>query len=262
MNNGLLTSVEKLIKKTGKFQNENFGKQIVRSWKSRYDVVTDIDLKSEELLIDGLKSIIDIAVISEETDPEEKKNESEVWIIDPLDGTTNYSHGYPFFCISVALYSEGSVKCGFVYAPWLDEMFVSDSVNSWLNGAKIKVSDTEVLAESLIATGFPYDRKESSRNNISTFSRILPEVHGIRRDGAAALDLCYTAAGRFDGYWELKLKPWDVAAGSIILESAGGRIRNYSNSGWNVFDDTVIAANPKIFDNLTSIVLNGNQEDL
>lgn len=255
MNDDFRESVKQIIKETGSFQLAHFGKTFKSLSKSRYNIVTEIDLQSEAMLIEGLGKILNAGFLTEETHPEINRHDGDYWIIDPLDGTTNYSHGYPFFCISVALCSKGKIVSGFVHDPVRNELFYSDAVRSCLNDEIIRPSEVANISESLVATGFPYDRKDSDRNNFDTFLRIAPEVHGIRRDGAAALDLCYVACGRFDGYWELKLKPWDVAAGGLILQSAGGMVRNYSSESWSIFDDTVIASNRHISHELTRLVL-------
>jgi myo-inositol-1(or 4)-monophosphatase len=152
-------------------------------------------------------------------------------VIDPLDGTMNYAHGYPRFCVSVGIQREGKGEIGVVYDPLLDELFQAQrGKGATRNGKPLRVSKVDSLGRALLATGFAYDVHQSFDDNIDHFARFVKRARGLRRDGSAALDLCYVAAGRFDGFWELKLKPWDVAAGGLIVEEAGGRLSDFSGN--------------------------------
>jgi myo-inositol-1(or 4)-monophosphatase len=173
------------------------------------------------------------------------------WVIDPLDGTTNYAHGFPWFAVSIALEIEGIITVGVIYQPLLDEMFTAvKGEGAFLNGRPIHASSRQPLKNSLLATGFPYDRTMDNENNIGNFTRLTMASRGVRRAGAAALDLAYVAAGRLDGFWECKLKPWDVAAGSLLVEEAGGRVTNYFNEEYSIHDHRIVASNGLLHDDI------------
>lgn len=164
-----------------------------------------------------------------------------------MDGTTNYAHGYPIFCVSLALEKEGEVTLGVVYDPMRDELFLAKKgKGARLNGRKIHVSSTPKLSQSLLATGFPYDLRESPVNNFDHFRNFALRVHAVRRAGSAALDLCYVAAGRFDGFWEMKLGLWDMAAGSLIVREAGGKATDFLGRRLGSDGKQVLASNGKI----------------
>jgi myo-inositol-1(or 4)-monophosphatase len=177
------------------------------------------------------------------------------WIIDPLDGTTNYAHGYPVFCISIALENEGTIVLGVIYDPMREEMFAAvRGEGAYLNDKKLAVSRTDNISRSLLATGFPYDIRESKENNLDYFNSMAINVQAIRRAGAAALDLAYLAAGRFDGFWELKLKPWDTAAGCLMVEEAGGLVSNVFGEKWSIFSPHVLASNGLIHGQMIEVL--------
>ena len=177
------------------------------------------------------------------------------WIIDPLDGTTNYAHGYPVFCVSIALENKGKVILGVVYDPMREEMFVAvHGKGAYLNGKKISVSDCSNISKSLLATGFPYDIRESKENNLDYFNSMAINVQAIRRAGAAALDLANLAAGRFDGFWELKLKPWDTAAGGLLVTEAGGVISDIAGKKWNLQSPSLLASNGLIHEQMIKVL--------
>ena len=167
-----------------------------------------------------------------------------MWIIDPLDGTTNYLHDFPFFCVSIALQHKGRIITGVVYDPVRKELFSAErGKGARLNGKKIKVSRVRDLKRALVATGFAYDFGKGKNNNISNFIRFLKTSQAVRRAGSAALDLCYVACGRFDGFWEFYLNPWDTAAGSLVLLESGGLATKTDGSGYTVFDKQILASN-------------------
>lgn len=217
------------VKEVGEIQLEKLGKKNINiNIKSgKIDLVTEMDKLSEKILIEKIKkSHPEHSILSEESGMRDNNSDYR-WIIDPLDGTTNYAHGFPVFSISVALKYKEEVILGVVYVPKLDELFFAiKDEGAYLNGERIKVSNTKKLEKSLLATGFPYDRAIDSNNNLKYFNQLVTKVRGIRRTGSAAFDLCNVAAGRFDGYWELKLNPWDVAAGVLIVREAGGEVIN------------------------------------
>jgi myo-inositol-1(or 4)-monophosphatase len=177
------------------------------------------------------------------------------WIIDPLDGTTNYAHGYPVFCVSIALEKEGEVILGVVYDPMREEMFVAErGEGAYLNDKKLAVSPVKDISRSLLATGFPYDIRDSKENNLDYFNAMAINVQAIRRAGAAALDLAYLAAGRFDGFWELKLKPWDTAAGCLLVTEAGGVISDIAGGKWRLQSPSLLASNGLIHEQMIKVL--------
>ncbi|MFH1624963.1 MAG: inositol monophosphatase family protein [Pseudomonadota bacterium] len=224
----MMVTAVNAAREAGRILRENLGKSIKIDFKGERNLVTDIDRASEKTIIEIIrKKYPDHRILTEES---QVKNGTSPyrWIIDPLDGTTNYAHGYPSFCVSIALERKGYVLLGVVYDPILEELFTAEKGNgASLNGGKISVSSTDTLAHSMLATGFPYDLRESQNNNLVHFNNFIMAAQAIRRPGSAALDLCYVAMGRFDGFWELKLSPWDVAAGSLIVGEAGGVVTDF-----------------------------------
>jgi len=224
-------------------------------YKGVINLVTEADRMSEALIIDRIQQHFPDSSILTEESPERKRNSEYRWIIDPLDGTTNYAHGYPVFCVSIALEREQCVIAGVVYNPMLDELFLAEKgKGAWLNGERISVSKISDLSRSLLATGFPYDIRESENNNLDYFNFMVKEVQAIRRAGSAALDMAYVAAGRFDGFWELKLMPWDTAAASLLITEAGGSVSGLSGQGFSLTAPSVLASNGKIHQQLISVL--------
>src|SRR5256714_6938509 len=211
----------------GRVLAEKFGRAIQITNKGDIDLVTEADLAAERLIVERIRSYHPRhAILSEEAGDvvaiEGARGEYK-WIVDPLDGTTNYAHGYPVFCVSIALEHLGSVVVGVVYDPLRDELFAAErGEGATLNGRRGRVSETDDLNRALLCTGFPYDVRE--RGDFARhFRNFIMSAQSVRRDGAAALDLAYVAAGRFDGFYEEGLRPWDVAAGVLLVEEAGGR---------------------------------------
>jgi myo-inositol-1(or 4)-monophosphatase len=198
-------------------------------FKGEIDPVTEVDHRSEAFLVQSiLKDFPDHRIVAEESGIKDGEN-CCVWYIDPLDGTVNFSHGVPFFSVSIAFSVQGQMRYGVVYDPSRDELFSAEKERgAWLNGERIQVSSTNELIRSLLVTGFPYDIRTNSRNNLAQFAALTMETQAVRRLGSAALDLCYVAAGRLDGYWELSLEAWDLAAGALIAEEAGALVTNLS----------------------------------
>jgi len=223
-------------------------------YKGEINLVTEADKMSEDLIIAAIKSSFpDHGILSEES-PAQNSQAKLRWIIDPLDGTTNYAHGYPVFCVSIALENEGAIVLGVIYDPLREDMFVAvRGKGAYLNGKKLKVSTTATLSRSLLATGFPYDIRVSKDNNIDHFNLMAVEAQAIRRAGAAALDIAYLAAGRFDGFWELKLMPWDMAAGCLMVKESGGIISNMSGGKWDIFSPNVLISNGLIHEQMIRV---------
>ncbi len=213
-------------------------------YKGEINLVTEVDHLSEALIVERIRgSFPDHGILSEES-PEMVNGSGYRWIIDPLDGTTNYAHGYPAFCVSIALEAQGKIRLGAVYNPMLDELFIAEKgTGAFLNGRSLKVSQTAELSRSLLATGFPYDIREDRNNNINYFESMLLNTQAVRRAGSAALDLAYLAAGRFDGFWELKLLPWDIAAGWLLVEEAGGIVTDLHSTPFDLHSPHILASN-------------------
>jgi myo-inositol-1(or 4)-monophosphatase len=231
-------------REAGRVLRENLSGSRTISYKGAINLVTEMDVRSEQIVTERLLAAFpDHGILAEESASREGRSRYR-WIIDPLDGTTNYAHGYPCFAVSIGLEFAGDVIVGVVYDPMRDEMFSAEKgKGAHLNGSPIRVSAVDTLLQSLLATGFPYDRRESSRNNLVFFNRLIMASQEVRRDGSASLDLCYVAAGRLDGFWELKLKPWDVAAGMLILREAGGRATDFSGMQSTPYDSEIVASN-------------------
>jgi len=180
------------------------------------------------------------------------------WIIDPLDGTTNYAHTFPVWCVSIGLQYRDEMIVGCVYDPTRDELFTATKHDkSRLNGHTIKVSDRRRLDQALLATGFPYDIRTSRINNLVNFTNFVKTARAVRRAGSAALDLCYLACGRFDGYWELKLHPWDMAAGVLIVKQAGGKITDFEGKPFSIFRDRLLGSNGRIHKEMMRVLAAG-----
>ena len=244
--------------KAGALLMEGFrSRSTVISYKSRTDLVTNRDRESEALLFGEVRKRFPGHTIVAEEGSRSDSGGDLAWFIDPLDATNNYAHGLPFFCVSIGVFSRsaGKVVAGVVYDPVHEEMFSAwQGGGAWLNEAPIRVSATNDIGISLLATGFPYDRQNPEKSNIKQFGMMSPRVQGIRRLGSAALDLCYTACGRFDGYWEPELKPWDMAAGAVIVEEAGGRVTRYDGGAFHPEFPQVLATNGRIHDALAGLL--------
>lgn len=222
-----LSELERLAREAGAILRAGYSKEHQVSYKGVIDLVTEMDHQSEAYLIGEVqKKFPDHHIVTEETGVIQGNDEHK-WYIDPLDGTVNYAHHIPIFCVSVAYAFRGELTLGVVYDPMRDEMFTAErGRGAFLNGKPTRVSDVTELQKSLLVTGFPYDAWNTAQDNFVNFVRFAKLTQGVRRLGSAALDLCYVAAGRFDGFWELALKPWDVAAGGLICREAGARTTN------------------------------------
>ena len=231
------------------------GKTLDIEFKGEVDIVTDLDRAAEDQIVSIITSRFPEHGILTEESSEKLKESVYRWIIDPLDGTTNFAHGFPVFCVSIALEKDGVVVLGVVYDPTRDELFRAEkSDGAYLNDVEIRVSGVETLDTSLLATGFPYDIRTSRENNLDHFSRFAVKAQAIRRAGSAALDLCYVASGRFDGFWELKLHPWDIAAGTLIIAEAGGRVTDFSGGPSSLGCKRLLATNGLIHDEMIDIL--------
>ncbi len=246
---------EAIAREAGALLMSRFKDKHIVGYKGEIDIVTEADLLSEEMLKARISERFPGHDIVAEESRETGYGSEFRWIIDPLDGTTNYAHGYPVFCVSIALEIKGQLALGVIYNPLLDELFAAQrGGGAFLNGENLSVSETTNLSRSLLATGFPYDIRESKNNNIDNFIAMALKVQAIRRAGSAALDMAYVAAGRFDGFWELKLKPWDTAAGWLMITEAGGRVTNLQGEGFHLESPHVLASNGKIHRDMLEII--------
>ncbi|MBI3599447.1 MAG: inositol monophosphatase [Nitrospinae bacterium] len=256
----LNTAVE-AVKEAGRIQKERFGENFKIEHKGEINLVTEIDYQCEKVIIDIIKmEYPEHEILTEEAGsvqglPPSQMEGKYKWIIDPLDGTTNYAHNYPCFCASVGLEINGDVVAGAVYNPIIDELFTSiKGEGAYLNGKRLKVSVIGDIGRSLLATGFPYDIRESKENNLNHFCNFAVRVQAIRRAGSAVLDLCYLAAGRFDGFWEMKLNPWDMAAASLMVKEAGGMITNFRGGEFSIYKGETLASNGLIHQEMIDIL--------
>lgn len=237
----------------GEFLCRNFARPHNITLKSAIDPVTESDLASQEAIIRLIRQTFpEHEILAEEvTDATRPKaapsNSACRWIIDPLDGTVNFAHGFPVFCVSIAFEAEGVVAYGVVYDPLRKELFEAQrGGGAFLNGRLLQVSRVSRLEEALLATGFPYDIRERLPQTLARLGRMLGAAQGVRRAGSAALDLAYVAAGRLDGFWEENLKPWDTAAGILLVTESGGRVSCFDGSPYHLLSPNIIASNGKL----------------
>lgn len=241
--------------KAGELLRTGFGTTMERRSKSgRHNLVTDYDIRCEALIVEQLRSITPNACfLGEEGGPQGEG--SLQWVIDPLDGTVNFAHGIPIFCVSIAAVRDGAIVCGVIHHPLLNETFtVVQGAGAFLNGKRLHVSATAVFDDCIMVTGFPYNVMENPSNCIQQFEKMLARGLPIRRLGSAALDLAYVAAGRFDGYWEVALHPWDMAAGVLMVIEAGGTVSHYGGKKFVLQHDSIVATNGLIHSELVSIL--------
>lgn len=219
------------------------------------NLVTEVDKKSETKIIEIIKSEFpDHNILSEEIGALNTKNNTK-WIIDPIDGTINYAHSIPLCCVSIGLEINGTIEMGIVYNPFSGEIFFAEkNKGSYLNDHKIKVSKENSLYKSLLVTGFPYDTSGNPNKPVEVFAKFVNGDIPIRRLGSAALDLCWTACGRFDGFWEYNLNPWDTAAGYLILKEAGGKITNFQGLEYSVYEKEILGTNGLIHNDMLRVI--------
>jgi myo-inositol-1(or 4)-monophosphatase len=254
----LLNFVIQIARDAGRVLIEKAGRSLRVSTKGDIDLVTEADLAAEKLIIERIRTHYPRhAILAEESGasngnlagPDEWK-----WIIDPLDGTTNYAHGYPCFCVSIAVEHKGDVELGVVYDPVRDELFAAErGQGATLNDRTIRVSEVDELNSAMLCTGFPYDvrlRPDFARH----FTNFIMQAQAVRRDGSAALDLAYLACGRFDGFWEDGLNPWDVAAGKLLVEEAGGRVSDYRGVELDIYQREMLASNGLVHEPMMEIL--------
>ena len=239
----------------GRYQRFRFASQVAVDMKGDKDLVTEVDRDSERMIVEHLLARFPNHMILAEEGEYPRTGSSLRWIIDPVDGTTNYAHGFPWFCASIALESAGELLVGVIYNPMHDELFTATKGGgAYLNGRRLHVSTRSPLRDTLLGTGFPYDCATDPANNFASFIAFQKAARGIRRAGAAALDLAYLAAGRLDGFWELKLKPWDVAAGVLMIREAGGTVSTFDGSAYDVSNHRIVASNGLIHGEMVAML--------
>jgi len=244
-----------IAREAGAFLKERLHADHRIDFKGEINLVTEADRLSEEIITSRIQDLFpDHDMMAEESTNITRGSEYR-WIIDPLDGATNYAHGYPLFCVSIALQRVGEVILGVIYDPMLEELFVAErGEGAFLQEREMHASTTERLAEGLVATGFPYDVRENCRDALAYFNEMIPKAQAIRRQGSAALDLAYVAAGRFDGFWELRLQPWDTAAGWLMVEEAGGVVTDLSGKPYCLESPSIAASNGWIHEQLIEVL--------
>jgi myo-inositol-1(or 4)-monophosphatase len=244
-----------LAMEAGEIQRRCVGKSKDVEHKGAIDLVTQVDRRCEEMIVSRISEFFPHHHVVAEESQRRPTGNAYQWYVDPLDGTTNYVHGYPCFAVSIALAVEGEIVLGVVSDPMREETFsATKGDGAFLNGVSISVSKTKDLDDSLLATGFPYDVRESQNNNLDHFARFSLSAQGVRRDGSAALDLCYVAMGRFDGFWEMKLHPWDLAAGALIVTEARGRVSDFEGGPFKIESGEVLATNGLIHQQMASVL--------
>jgi len=239
----------------GQYVLESIDKVLEINYKGRANAVTQVDRESENTIISIIRNKYpDHSIIAEERPAIETTSDYK-WIIDPLDGTTNYIHGFPVFSISIALALQNDIILGVVYDPLRSELYSAiKNSGTYLNKEKIRVSTIKKLTTALVATGFPYEVQENFFLNMKIFQNMYQHTQGVRRAGSAAIDLCYVACGRLDGFWEFDLNPWDIAAGALIVKEAGGLVTNTENNTYCLEDKHIIASNQLIHREMYKII--------
>ena len=246
---------QKLARGAGKILRQGFNRRLRIGYKGRINPVTEYDLKSERYITAQVsRQFPDHNILAEEGSDVEKQSPFR-WIIDPLDGTVNYAHGFPVYCVSIAVEYAGDVVAGVVYDPERDELFSAGTgTGAHLNKQRIRVSGEKALQRALLATGFAYNIGTAKRTNLGLFARMAKKAQGVRRPGSAAIDLCWLACGRLDGFWEFYLQPWDTAAAKLIVEEAGGKVSRISGRPYSILAPDILASNGRIHKAMISVL--------
>lgn len=250
----LLDFARTIATEAGRILHEGFERPHEVRYKGAIDLVTEMDVASEKHLIEAIRrNYPDHAILAEESGAQSSPSPYK-WVIDPLDGTTNYAHGLPIFCVSIGLEKDGQPLLGVIYAPVLNELYEAEiGGGARRNGQPIRVSSTPTVDKALLVTGFPYDVQVKS-SNLVHFSQFIHSAQAVRRLGSAAIDLAWVAAGRFDGFWEPRLAPWDLCAGAVIVAEAGGRVTGYHGQPFSIYGKEVLATNGQLHDEMCEIL--------
>lgn len=255
----VLNFMEKLARRAGAIQLSHLGRVKQIEYKGSINIVTEVDRECEELIVSEItKHFPNDDILAEEGTGARRKS-GRRWVIDPLDGTVNYAHGFPFFCVSIALEEKGELQAGVIYDPNRDEIFSAEKGRgAKMNGAPIKPSDSRILKQSLVATGFAYHDYNATDDeiveNLDHFGKFIRHARAVRRPGSAAIDLAWVACGRIDGFWELNLMPWDMAAGALIVKEAGGKVTTFDGAPFDLYGPEVLASNGAIHDEMTGVL--------
>ena len=251
----LLRFAEDTARGAGDILKKRFNHAHRVRYKGRIDPVTEADVRAEKYIVSRLqKTYPEHSILAEEGSDRESRSPFR-WVIDPLDGTVNYAHSFPVYCVSIAVEHRGRSVTGAVYDPERDEMFSAAlGLGARLNGHRIRVTDEKRLDRSLLATGFSYSVATARRNNLGYFARMVKTAQAVRRPGSAAIDLCWLACGRLDGFWELHLHPWDTAAAMLIVTEAGGRVTRFDGSPYTIFYDEILASNGRIHQQMQAVL--------
>jgi myo-inositol-1(or 4)-monophosphatase len=255
----LLNFAISVARDAGNILVDKLGRALQVSNKGAIDLVTEADLASEKLIIERIRSHYPRhAILAEESGASNNNSDDSAaewkWIIDPLDGTTNYAHGYPCFCVSIGVERAGKLELGVVYDPMRNEMFAAErGGGATLNDRPMRVSDVEELSRAMVCTGFPYDVRERP-DFARDFSNFTMHAQAVRRDGSAALDLAYVACGRFDGFWEDGLKPWDIAAGVLLIAEAGGSVTDFQGGALDIYSPRVLVSNGLVHQSMMQVI--------
>ena len=257
--NETIERVSEIARGAGRIQMEHRGEIRRVEYKGDNDIVTDVDKRCEEYIVKGLGELFpDDDILAEEGSNKGGKG-GRRWIIDPLDGTVNYTHGFPFFAVSIGLEQHGDLTLGVIFDPNRDELFTATKGHgAFVNGERISMSKEATLDRSLLATGFAYSaRRETGFDNLDHFASFAKRSRAVRRPGSAAIDLAWLACGRIDGFWELYLKPWDMAAGVCIIREAGGLVTSFDGSPYDLYGTEILASNGRIHDEMMDILKRG-----
>jgi myo-inositol-1(or 4)-monophosphatase len=246
---------ETVAREAGGILLERYRTDFSVTHKGTVNLVTEVDLEAEELIVSRIRQAFPSHSILAEEKHSDAPAADITWIIDPLDGTTNYAHGYPAFSVSIGLEVRRELEWGAIFDPVRDELYTArKSGGAFCNGIPLRVSSVSSLNASLLATGFPYDIRTDSRTNLDNFCAFALRTQGLRRSGSAALDFCSVAAGRLDGFWELKLNPWDCAAGYLMVREAGGTVTNFMGNLGSIYDREVVASNGLIHEEMLAVL--------
>jgi myo-inositol-1(or 4)-monophosphatase len=260
---GILKTAEAIVREAGALLLAGYGRAHQIEHKGAIDLVTEFDHRSEALIVSRLGDAFpDHAIRAEEGGPAGGASEYE-WLVDPLDGTTNFAHGFPVFAVSLALTQRGQLAVGVVYDPLRDELYAAQAGRgATLNGRPIRVSTQATLDGALLGTGFPYDVRTNPHNNFAQFIRFQLRAQAVRRAGSAALDCCWVAAGRLEGYWEFRMKPWDIGAGALIVRAAGGCVTTATGAEDFLGRDSIVVSNGLVHAQMLEVLREGGEAPL